>query len=64
MSAFNALNMHGLKGGKIPSGEACPFFHGCRRRDGNCPTAEAPKSVDFSCAVARLHSLIKEMGGS
>lgn len=48
-----------LKDGLIPKGEPCPFLKDCGLRVGRCPTAEQPKPVDYSCAAARLHDMLK-----
>lgn len=45
--------------GLIPKGQPCPFLQDCGLRVGRCPTQEQPKQVDYSCAAARLHDMLK-----
>lgn len=54
------LNSHGLKLGLIPANQPCPFLDKCKFKVHTCPTEEKPRSNDFSCAAARLHSAIAE----
>lgn len=51
-------NANGLVGGKIPAGVACPFKKVCQMANESCPSKSNLKSVDYSCAAARAHSLI------
>lgn len=45
---------HLLIDGNIPAGKVCPWERQCwGRRHDYCPTAEAPRDVAFSCALAR-----------
>jgi hypothetical protein len=53
-------NENGLVDGNIPIGKACPFIDECKLKMDRCPTQEKPKTVPFSCAAARLHSLLKK----
>lgn len=53
------LNAHGLVDGRIPAGTPCHHAAECQRRGDNCPTTERPRDVAFSCALARLASLVK-----
>jgi hypothetical protein len=54
------LNANGLVDGNIPAGQACPFAGECNRIMERCPTEDNLKAVAFSCALARLNSLIKK----
>jgi hypothetical protein len=54
------LNQNGLEDGNIPKGKACPFLQECGLRNDRCPTQENPKPVNYSCAGARLFSLVRE----
>lgn len=53
-------NSNGLVEGKIPVGDPCPFFDKCGHSGLNCPTQENPKTVPFSCGLARGWSISKE----
>lgn len=53
-------NENGLVDGNIPAGKPCPFLDECSMKFDRCPTPESTKPVDFSCALARLHSTIAE----
>lgn len=44
---------HLLIDGNIPAGKPCPWERQCGLRHDHCPTAEVPRGVDFSCALAR-----------
>lgn len=46
-----------LVDGLIPKGQACPFLNDCGLKVGRCPTEATPKTVDYSCAAARLHDM-------
>jgi hypothetical protein len=55
------LNQNGLVDGNIPKGQPCPFLEGCGLKNERCPTKDKPNTQhDYSCAGARLHSLIRE----
>jgi hypothetical protein len=54
-------NANGLVNGNIPAETECPFWDSCGRRGENCPS-EANGNLrphSFSCALARLTSLVK-----
>lgn len=51
-------NNGGLVDGRIPAGQACPFLDICTMRSSTCPTTQATKTVNFSCAAARAHSML------
>lgn len=53
------LDSNGLEAGNIPAGKPCPFRVGCLARTSACPDNANLRSVPYSCAAARLHSLIK-----
>lgn len=53
-------NANGLVAGKIPVGKPCPFLSECSMINNHCPTDEEPKAEAYSCATARMHSLLKE----
>ena len=55
------LNANGLVDGNIPPETQCPFWDDCGRRVANCPSHENGnlRPHDFSCALARLFSLVK-----
>jgi hypothetical protein len=59
MTIPNWLDSNGLVAGKIPTGTACHMAKTCNRIAPMCPTEEKPREVDFSCALARLGSLVK-----
>lgn len=54
------LNANKLINGLIPAGQACPFLDKCKFKVHTCPSEEKPRSNNFSCAAARLHSAIAE----
>ena len=54
------LNENGLVDGNIPAGNPCPFIKGCNMKIERCPGVGPVKSVDYSCALARLNSTIAE----
>lgn len=54
------LNSNGLEDGNIPAGQPCPFWESCKMRTDNCPSQSQPKPRAFSCALARLNSMIKK----
>ena len=63
VSEMDYENANGLVDGNIPAGKACPFLSECNFKEhrlARCPTTEAPKQVDYSCAAARLFSLTKK----
>ena len=53
------LNSNGLVRGLIPPRTPCPFFEECGRREDRCPNEINLKEHHFSCALARLHSIVK-----
>jgi hypothetical protein len=57
------VNTNGLVHGNIPAGKPCPFEDDCKVKMNRCPTKDSLKTVDFSCAAARAHSLIKNSEG-
>ena len=52
------LDVNGLVAGNIPAGKACPWWSKCNMKVERCPSEAAPKTVDYSCALARLNSTI------
>jgi hypothetical protein len=58
-SAAAYLNENGLVRGRIPPKTPCPFHKECGRKTDNCPSKQRTKENEFSCAAARLFSLIK-----
>jgi len=54
------INANGLVEGKVPAGKACPFIAECSMLNDQCPTDDEPTSEPYSCATARMHSLLKE----
>jgi hypothetical protein len=54
------LNSNGLVDGNIPAGSACPFIGNCQMKNERCPSEEKVKPHTFSCALARLNSMIKK----
>ena len=60
VAATPYLNSNGLENGRIPAGKPCPFLTECGLRMDRCPSPEALKENPFSCAAARLHSMIKK----
>ena len=54
-------NANGLVHGNIPADKECPFWETCGRRTENCPSESNGnlRSHPFSCALARLASLVK-----
>lgn len=54
------LNNNGLEDGNIPVGKPCPFLANCRLRNDSCPNDKNPRTRAYSCAMARLHSMIAE----
>lgn len=58
MPSINAANAGGLVGGRIPAGKACPFLKTCSMKNEQCPTKQATKPVDYSCAAARAHAML------
>lgn len=52
------LDENGLVDGKIPAGSACPWHETCDLKMDRCPSKEKPKENAFSCALARLNSMI------
>ena len=59
MSRKDHTNSNGLVNGRIPAGKPCPFETECKLKMERCPTKDSLKTVDFSCAAARAHSIIK-----
>ena len=53
------LDENGLVGGRIPAGQPCNFYKICDVRMDRCPRAEKLSKRNFSCAAARLFSLIE-----
>ena len=53
-------NSNGLVNGNIPAGQPCPFAAECGRKNEHCPVPGKVKPNDFSCALARLNSLIAD----
>jgi len=53
-------NTNGLVDGCIPEGQPCPFAGDCKMKTDNCPVEGRVKANKFSCALARLNSLISE----
>jgi hypothetical protein len=53
------LDANGLVGGDIPANTPCPFRVGCPRRDARCPDNANLRPHPYSCAAARLQSMIK-----
>lgn len=44
-----------LVNGRIPAGKPCPWATTCKHfMPGRCPSAEARRTVAFSCALARF----------
>jgi hypothetical protein len=56
----NYTNSNGLVDGNIPAGQACPFVGECVMKNERCPTEGNVKQCAYSCALARLHSVIAE----
>lgn len=54
-------NSNGLVDGNIPAGSPCPFVEGCGMKNERCPTEGNVKPHAFSCALARLNSLIADV---
>lgn len=54
------INANGLIGGKVPAGKPCPFAAECSMINNHCPTDDELKDAPYSCATARMHSLLKE----
>lgn len=52
------LNENGLVDGNIPAGKPCPWWSKCSMKVERCPSEASPKTVDYSCALARLNSTI------
>jgi hypothetical protein len=59
-SFMSYLNTNALVDGNIPAGQSCPFAGECKLIMERCPTEDNLKTVAFSCALARLNSLIKK----
>jgi hypothetical protein len=59
MSRKDHTNTNGLVAGRIPKNTPCPFEAECKLKMERCPTKDSLKQVDFSCAAARAHSIIK-----
>lgn len=51
-------NENGLVNGLIPAGKPCPWWSKCSMKVARCPSESNPKVVDYSCALARLNSVI------
>lgn len=51
-------NSNGLVHGDIPAGDPCPWHDSCHAFNEGCPSPENLKPHPFSCALARLHSII------
>lgn len=56
----NYTNSNGLVDGNIPAGQACPFAGECTMKNERCPTEGNVKRCAYSCALARLHSVLAE----
>jgi len=54
-------NSNGLVNGNIPAGQACHFLGHCKFKQTSCPSTERPHTNPFSCAAARLHSMVSEV---
>lgn len=55
------LDTNGLIKGMIPAGRACPFLSKCNFKVHTCPGVDGKmKAGNFSCAAARLHSLVED----
>lgn len=52
------LNTNGLVDGNIPANKPCPFYAECKRKTGYCPSETNLLAHTFSCALARLNSII------
>ena len=57
---FKYLNENGLKNGLVPAGKPCPFTETCNRVNEGCPSVQKPHASDFSCALARAHSMLSK----
>lgn len=51
-------NTNGLVHGDIPADTACPFWTECPYLVERCPTPKNLKPHPYSCAAARLQSII------
>ena len=58
------LDSNGLVDGKIPAGTGCHMATSCKMREERCPTDDKPLEWPFSCALARLGSMVKLENGS
>jgi hypothetical protein len=56
----NYTNLNGLVDGNIPAGQPCPFIGQCTMKNERCPTEGNVKPCAYSCALARLHSVLAE----
>ena len=55
------LDTNGLVKGLIPAGQPCPFLSKCNFKVHTCPGVDGKmKPNNFSCAAARLHSMVEE----
>ncbi len=48
-----------LLDGNIPVNTSCPFLDVCSFKKDSCPGVSAIKTVEYSCAAARLWDSIK-----
>ena len=58
MKTFSLIN------GYIPANNPCPFLSNCRFRVHQCPTDTNIKSVNYSCAAAKIHAKLVELDDS
>lgn len=49
---------NGLVDGNIPAGKPCPWWGNCSMKVEGCPSDKNLKPRAFSCALARLNSII------
>jgi hypothetical protein len=54
------LDSNGLEDGKIPAGNCCPAIKECGLRNERCPSESNLLDGPYSCAGARLWSLIRK----
>ena len=56
--------MNQLVDGNIPAGKECSFLEECEFKNERCPSKENHLPVDFSCAHARLITIMKKLENS